>query len=149
MSAPEKTQVKEEQVPGPKSVESIKDRLQTMAAFAFLGKRAFMEGDLTEEGWEKYLESIESPFSVDGIREVAFEALFKMAGDAWTELFDPMDAIEGKPIDRTIAAPEGDLPLSEGPTNTIHIRVSLAVMWERLTSPGRHSERSGQGKGME
>lgn len=107
MSAPKEVQEKKERVPGPKSVESVKDRLQTIAAFGFLGKKAFMDGDYSEEGWKEYLESIESPFLMDHLREAAFEALLKMASDAWNELFDPKDAVEGQVIDRTVAAPKG------------------------------------------
>lgn len=98
---------KMEWVPGPKTVENVKDRLQAITAFAFLGKKAFMDGDYSEEGWEKYLERIGSPFGIDHLREAAFEALLKMASDAWQELFDPQDAVEGQVIDRTVAAPEG------------------------------------------
>lgn len=107
MNTPKENQEKKELVPGPKTVEGVKDRLQTIAAFGFLGKKAFMDGDYSEEGWKKYLESIESPFGMDHLREAAFEALLKMAADAWNELFDPKDAVEGKLIDRTVAAPKG------------------------------------------
>jgi hypothetical protein len=107
MSTPKEIQVKKERVPGPKTVEGVKDRLQTIAAFGFLGKKAFMDGDYSEEGWKKYLKSIDSPFDMDHLSEAAFEALLKMAADAWNELFDPQDAVEGELIDRTTAAPGG------------------------------------------
>jgi len=105
--APEQNQEKKDWVPGPKAVEDVKDRLLSLAAFAFLGKRAFMEGDYSEEGWEEYLRSIGNVFTPESLTEAAFEGLLKMACDMWNELFDPKDAVEGQVIDRTVAAPGG------------------------------------------
>jgi hypothetical protein len=103
----QESQEKKDWVPGPKAVEDVKDRLLSLAAFAFLGKRAFMEGDYSEGGWEKYLRSIGNVFTPDSLTEAAFEGLLKMACDMWNELFDPKDAVEGQVIDRTVAAPGG------------------------------------------
>jgi len=86
---------------GPKTIDKARDRLAVMAAFAYLGKKAFMEGDFDDEGWEEYLKSIDSPFNLDHLREAAFEGLLKMACDTWHEINDPLDAVEGKIIDRT------------------------------------------------
>lgn len=50
MNAPNENQEKKERVPGPKTVENVQDRLQNLAAFAFLGKglygRRFIRGRL-------------------------------------------------------------------------------------------------------
>jgi len=82
--------------PGPDTVKMVQDRLTMAAAFAFLGKRAFMDGGMSDEGWEDYLREIGSPFSLDHLAEAAYEGLLKMVGDTWKMLFDPIDAIEGQ-----------------------------------------------------
>ena len=95
---------------GPKAVGIVKDQLGVIIAFSYLGKRAYMEGDYSAEGWKEYLSKIGSPFGefeLNGIAEMAFEGLLKMACEAWHELNDPADAVEGKHIDRTRPAPEG------------------------------------------
>lgn len=67
-----------------------------------------MDGDLSEEGWDEYLKSIGNVFTMDSLREAAFEALLKMACDAWNELYDPKDAVEGQVIDMTKPKSKGD-----------------------------------------
>jgi hypothetical protein len=86
--------------PGPGSVEAVKRRLEMVAAFAFLGKRSLMDGDYGKEGWAKHLSEIDCPFDLESLTEMAFEGLFKMACEAWRELFDPKDAVEGRLIYR-------------------------------------------------
>lgn len=96
-------------VPGPKTVYEAQDRLASIIAFAFLGKRAFMDGDYTEEGWYNYFSRIGCPFGqyeLDGLVEMAFDELLRMASEIWQMLNDPADAIKGQPIDRT-APPAG------------------------------------------
>jgi len=94
--APEK-QSTSEIVPGPTTVKKVKSRLAILAAFAYLGKRAYMpDGDYTQEGWESFLESIDSPWTEEHLREIAFEALLKIASQAWTELFCPDDIVKGQ-----------------------------------------------------
>jgi len=92
---------KKERSPGPATVGKVQDRLETLAAFAYLGKRAYMDGGYDDEGWEKFLSTINSPFAEEHLRERAFEELLKIACEAWTELSFPKDAVEGQLIDRT------------------------------------------------
>lgn len=88
--------------PGPDTVDKVQDKLGTIIAFAFLGKRAFMDGNYSPERWKQYLREIDSPYGDDfeGLTEMAFEGLLKMACQAWMELCDPEDAIEGPVIQR-------------------------------------------------
>jgi hypothetical protein len=79
----------------PKTVEKVRDRLEVLAAFAYLGQRAYMEGGYTAEGWEEYLRSIETPWDEEHMREVAFGELLKIASATWMMLLDPEQVIEG------------------------------------------------------
>lgn len=95
--------------PGPDTVDKVQDKLGTIIAFAFLGKKAFMDGDYGPGGWEKFLESIGSPYgyNFEGLAELAFEGLLRIACEAWQELDDPQDAIEGQVIQRVPAEEPG------------------------------------------
>lgn len=93
--------------PGPGTVSKVQEKLRTIIAFAFLGKRAYMEGDYDLKGWNKYFQEIGGPDGqfgdLDGLAEMAFDGLLKMACEAWQELFEPTDAIEGPVIQRVPA----------------------------------------------
>ena len=95
---------------GPESVYNAQEKLRMIIAFAYLGKRAFMEGDLTNEGWNKYFSEVDCPdgqYDLDSLAEFAFDGLLRMASEVWNMLNEPEDAVEGKVIDRTQPAPEG------------------------------------------
>lgn len=108
---PKKGQEQEpERVPGPETVYEAQDRLRRIIALAYLGKRAFMEGDLSNEGWHQYFSEINCPdgeYDLDSLVEMAFDELLRMTSGVWQMLNDPADAVEGKHIDRTQAAPGG------------------------------------------
>ncbi len=80
--------------PGPDTVSKVQDKLGIVIAFAFLGKKAMMDGDYGPGGWKKFLRSIDCPYVEEGLQELAFETLLKIACEAWQDLFDPKDAIE-------------------------------------------------------
>ena len=93
--------------PGPQTEQAVHDRLEIIAAFAYLGKRALMDGGYTPEGWEIYLKEIDCPLDSERLMEKAFEGLLQLACAAWQMLFNPKDSIQGKVIDRAKAEPTG------------------------------------------
>lgn len=95
---------------GPESVYNAQEKLRMIIAFAYLGKRAFMDGHLTNEGWHQYFSEVDCPdgqYDLDSLAEFAFDGLLRMASEVWNMLNDPKDVVEGKVIDRTQAAPGG------------------------------------------
>lgn len=92
-------------------MSNAQDRLRLILAFAYLGKRAYMDGNNSEDGWHEYFAEVNSPdgvYGMDGLAEAAFDGLLRMACEVWQMLNEPEDVVEGQHIDRTQApAPAG------------------------------------------
>jgi hypothetical protein len=101
--------------PGPQTMSRVQEKLGTIIALAFLGKRAYMDGDYDLAGWHHYFREVRCPLGqygdLDDLAEMAFDGLLRIAAEVWQELDDPKDAVEGEVIDRirprTKPEPEG------------------------------------------
>jgi len=87
--------IRQEKVPGEKTVFEVQEKLRTIIAFSYLGKRATMSNSPSPEDWGRYFIEIGCPDGQDTLMELAFDALFRMASEAWQMLSDPEDEVEG------------------------------------------------------
>lgn len=112
-------------------ITKAKDLIGAMAGIACQGMIAAGGGEFGREGLEYVLKEMESPWIPEHLREHTYQAILKLAGEAWcliNECVDPEHFLKETTPAPLAAPPE----LNAYDPKYANAKISVAALWEHL-----------------